>query len=103
MGLKLDQSSYECVFFIGNSEQVKGQIQSRSGLALGGKKRQRRQRKERCLVDYNDKECDGRKIRSFLSTSGDDSGQSMERRGRGHLFSSLNEVTEFLGSEHRCG
>lgn len=68
MGLKLDQSSYECVFFIRNSEQVKGHIQSPSGLALGGKKRLRRQRNERCLVDYNDKECDGRKIRRVLIT-----------------------------------
>lgn len=67
MGLKLDQSSYECVFFIRNSEQVKGNIPSPSGLALGGKKRLRRQRNERCLVD-DDKECDGRMIRRVLST-----------------------------------
>lgn len=66
MGLKLDQSSYEYMFFIGNSEQVK--IQSPLGLALGDKKRLRRQRNERCLVDYDDKECDGRKIREVLST-----------------------------------
>lgn len=68
MGLKLDQSSYECVFFTGNLEQMRGQIQLNTGLTLGGKKRQRRQRKERCLLDYNDKECDGRKIRRVLST-----------------------------------